>query len=208
MAAQRERAWWRKPMEPLDQTVAEALSDQADALNLSAGGPARLLVVGGEAAFKSQLTNHLARKRHTFAWAKTLDEARASLARSRFDVLVVKPELPDGDGLELTTLIQKTSPSTKIIVCSESNSTPLAVHAMRCGAVDFITLPVSPDEFLARIDSALIKCRVERQRDERLSRLKKICRELNTARHEISKQVDALCNDLVNAYQEIADQMN
>src|SRR5690242_10652412 len=39
-------------------------------------------------------------------------------------------------------------------------------------------------------------------------RLRLVCRRLNQARHEISQQVDLLCNDLVRAYQEMAQQLN
>lgn len=35
-----------------------------------------------------------------------------------------------------------------------------------------------------------------------------MCRRLNTAREQVSQQVDTLCSDLVNAYQELADHMN
>ena len=41
-----------------------------------------------------------------------------------------------------------------------------------------------------------------------LRRLKTICRELNTARHEITEQVDILSKDLVDAYQNMADQVS
>ncbi len=39
-------------------------------------------------------------------------------------------------------------------------------------------------------------------------RLRQVCKQLNKARHEIGQQVDLLCNDLVRAYQEMAQQLN
>ena len=59
-----------------------------------------------------------------------------------------------------------------------------------------------------RIDSALIKVRLKQEEQQRVSRLQTICRELNDARHEISHQVDDLCNDLVTAYRDMSEQMN
>lgn len=193
-------------MEPLDQTIADVL-DETTPVAVNDNGPARILIVGGEDALRLAIAKTLRKRNHGCTCVASLDQARNTVSRSRFDVLVLHQELPDGDGLDLAPLLQKTSPSTKTIVVSARTSTDAAVHAMRCGAVDFISLPIDMDELGNRVDTALIKSRVDRQRDERLLRLKKICRELNVARHEISKQVDGLCEDLTNAYQEIAEQM-
>jgi hypothetical protein len=71
-----------------------------------------------------------------------------------------------------------------------------------------MTLPLDGADFLQSVESAVHKARTERDREQHLTRLKKICRELNVARHEISKQVDALCDDLAHVYEDIADQMS
>jgi len=194
-------------MEPLDQTIADVL-DETNPVAVNDHGPARILIVGGESPQRLAIAKTLHERNHGCTCVPTLDQARNAVSRSRFDVLILHQNLPDGDGLDLAPLLQKTSPSTKTIIISAHTSTDAAVHAMRCGAVDFISLPIDMDDLAHRVDTALIKSRVDRQRDERLLRLKKICRELNVARHEISKQVDALCEDLTNAYQEIAEQMS
>lgn len=196
-------------MEPLDEAIEQALDESGP---LGPGGgelsePARILIVAPQPRLHDSIAQALTSRRHRCTCVAKLDEARSALARARYDLIILNTSLPDGDGLELAPMVQKTSPSTKTIIVTDSISVTTAVAAMRCGAVDLVTLPLDLDDFARRIDSALIKSRVERQRDERLACLKKICRELNVARHEISKQVDSLCNDLVNAYQEIAEQM-
>jgi FixJ family two-component response regulator len=132
------------------------------------------------------------------------------VTRSRFDVILLSHHLPGGESLTLAPMVQKVSPTTKTIVVSAPGADPFntAVAAIRSGVVDFIALPAEPADFISRVDSAVIKSRVEQQREDRLTRLKKLCEELNSARIEISDQVDSLCNDLVNAYQDIAEQMN
>ena len=47
-----------------------------------------------------------------------------------------------------------------------------------------------------------------RRGEKKVQRLKRICRRLNSARQDANRQLDVLCNDLVNAYQELADQMS
>lgn len=191
--------------ETLDQHIAEVLAETAP---VSAAEPARILIVVADPQRCAAVVQMLQRQRHRCTAAGCLDEARTAIARSRFDLIVLECTLPDGDGLELMPLVQKTSPATKTMVISDDNSGSSAVCAMRSGAVDLLTFPLDAEDFARRIDTALIKSRVERQRDERLARLQKICRELNVARHEITKQVDALCGDLANAYQDIAEQMS
>jgi len=202
-------------MEPLDQHIAEVLADDAAPAELQ--GPARVLIVGS-AITGAMISDALAARAtaapgphdhtHRCTIVNKLEEAKAIVARRRFDVITLATELPDGEGFDLVPLVQKTNPATKIIITAPAVSAAAAVQALRCGAADFITLPADRLELARRLDAALIKSRVDRQRDERLLKLKKVCRELNIARTEISKQVDGLCDDLVNAYHDIAEQMN
>ncbi len=194
-------------MESLDRQIDEALADNI-APTASIAGPARMLIVEADAALRQSLIEALERRHHHCTGVGSVSEARSALARTSFDVVVLNHQLVDKALLELMPLIQKTSPATKTVLIAERCTLDDAVRAMRCGVVDLIALPVEMEEFIRRIDTALLKSRADRQRDERLLRLKKICRELNVARHEISRQVDALCGDLTAAYQEIADQMN
>jgi DNA-binding response OmpR family regulator len=190
-------------LEGLDRRLAEALTDRTPKR-----GPARILIVGDNIACTGDLNAWLEQRRHKCVTAACLDEARAASSRRRFDLILLDPDLPDGDGLELIRHLQRTSPATKSIVLSADTSSQTVMNAMRCGAVDFLNTPIDLDSFSERIDSALIKARLDQQGQERVARLKSICRELNDARHEISHQVDDLCNDLVIAYRDMAEQIN
>jgi DNA-binding response OmpR family regulator len=190
-------------MESLDQKVVEALSDATPG-----AGPARILVAGGDDAVAGAVQAALSSREHGCTVVCTLAEACAAVSRHRFDVIVVNDRLPDGDATELASLLQKTAPASKIIIVSATTTIESAIRALRIGAVDFISLPVQAEAFAARLDAALLKARAEHQRDDRLARLKKVCRELNNARHKISRQVDSLCDDLAGAYEELAIQMS
>src|SRR5690606_37867773 len=62
-------------------------------------------------------------------------------------------------------------------------------------------------ELNQRVDAAIDRHRRDAQREQRTKRLRRLCRKLNEAREEVTQQVDVLCNDLVTAYQELANQM-
>jgi len=194
-------------MHPLDHEIASALAETA-APRL---GPARILVVGGPRVQREVLSTWLTERNHTCLAVRCFDDARAAIARKRFDLVLLGAQDEQGDDtnvLSLIPLVLKTSPATKTMVFSLRPGFETAVAAMRCGAVDFLCLPMNREELAARVDTALIKSRLDQQRDERLGRLKKICKELNTVRHEITQQVDSLCQDLVTAYQDVNEQLN
>jgi hypothetical protein len=80
-----------------------------------------------------------------------------------------------------------------------------AIEALRHGVIDFIATPVEPADFAARIDSALIVARRSAARDRAVPQ--ESLPGTQHARHEISPGGFALQRP-VNAYQEIAEQMN
>ena len=190
-------------MERFDPNVADATAAQA-----REGESAKMLLVGGDPKSHALLLDLLAQRRHHCTHVTRLDEARHAIARTHYDLILLNRALPDGDGLDLAPLVQKESPATKTIVFSEGGSFKGALQAMRCGAVDCITPPVDPDELADRIDSALRRSRDERRRELSIHKLQSICRELNVARAEVADQVDALCNDLAGAYQDLTEQVN
>ncbi|MHC5113120.1 MAG: GAF domain-containing protein [Planctomycetota bacterium] len=169
--------------------------------------PAKVLIVGGDPEFRADLSHVLNEGVYQSTHVNRYDEARAALGKNRYDVILLSPKLPDGNGLDLARLVQQRTPSTKTIVFSETNSFPIALEALRSGAVDYIRTSAGLDEFRARVEAASEKCRTERRRDDRLRKLQQLCHDLNSAREEIAEQVDSLCSELADAYQELTDQM-
>jgi DNA-binding response OmpR family regulator len=187
----------------LDREIADVL-----ATPVPSGGPASILVVAPESPRRTQLVDLLEDAAHRCICIGRLDTARSTIARGRFDLILVDPTLPDGSGFELMSRVGDQTTTTRIVVIGDLASRDDAVQAMRAGAVDVLATDLEPAELLRRVDAAVVLARVDRQREERLRRLKTICRELNTARHEITEQVDILSKDLVNVYQDMAEQMS
>src|SRR5437868_865192 len=104
-------------MEPLDQHIADVLNDEHSGVQTRRpDGPARILVVDGDPSLRLSIVGALEDQRHRCTCVGRLDEARHAIAKSRFDVIVLNRSMPDGEGLEIAPLLQKTSPSTKIIM--------------------------------------------------------------------------------------------
>jgi DNA-binding response OmpR family regulator len=167
----------------------------------------RVLAVEPEAAIRKQISAALSGLNVICDVAATIAEGRKAMESGEYDVVLIDEKQRDGCGLEVLREIVKLDQSTRVIVTSSRAELGGAVEAMRCGAIDFIAMPVKGAEIARRVESALSAVRRLRDERRRVERLKRLCKRLNIERQEVSKQVDSLCEDLVTAYQELADQM-
>ena len=84
--------------------------------------------------------------------------------------LVLDLSLPDIDGLELQTAIASTQ-HPPIVFISGHGDIPSSVRAMKAGAIDFLTKPVTEDQLLEAINVALIRDREARHNRTELAKL-------------------------------------
>ena len=73
--------------------------------------------------------------------------------------------MPDIDGLELVRALKKLKVDLPVIVITGQGDVPLAVEAMKAGAVDFIEKPYEGEVLLAAVRSALSTQRADATRD-------------------------------------------
>lgn len=139
--------------------------------------------------------------------APTLDDARKYLADHAVDLAVIAPQLPDGSGFDLTAELTRLSHTTAKIVLGSTADFAHAQRALRAGADDYVVDGLENGELASRVATALDRKTRDKAHVQRVQRLRRLCKKLNAAREEVSKQVDVLCNDLVTAYQELACQM-
>lgn len=123
-----------------------------------------------------------------------------------FDVIVCDEQLGDGAGVNLAAVCQRDGIS--LVLMGEHISVDNAIVAMRSGAADMMSPDVDAAELAERVRTAADRARDRRRQRGRIVKLKRMCRRLNTAREQVARQVDTLCTDLVQAYQELADHMN
>jgi DNA-binding NtrC family response regulator len=76
------------------------------------------------------------------------DAARA-VSLASFDLVVSDIRMRDGDGFEVMCSVQKSSPTTAVILLTAYGSVPEAVQSMRDGAFDYLTKPVSFEQLQA-----------------------------------------------------------
>ncbi len=102
-----------------------------------------VLVVDDEEEARSSLTSLLNGKGYEVTCAATLAEARVQLQRGAGDVVVLDVNLPDGYGPSLLVETALWALRPPIILITAYGDIDMAVEAMKNGAHDFLTKPLS-----------------------------------------------------------------
>jgi two-component system response regulator HydG len=87
-------------------------------------------------------------------------EALTALRRHRVAVLVTDLMMPGIDGLELLRAVQRTTPSTAVVVMTAYGTVETAVESMKAGAYDFVTKPLRRAELVRSVGRALERSRL------------------------------------------------
>ncbi|MHC4597052.1 MAG: response regulator transcription factor [Planctomycetota bacterium] len=77
------------------------------------------------------------------------------------DLLITDVKMPDTDGIELLTEAKHLAPWLPILVITGYGNIPMAVTAIRAGAVDFIEKPLDKKSFLGKVKSILQRSTVD-----------------------------------------------
>jgi two-component system response regulator PilR (NtrC family) len=116
---------------------------------------AQVLVVDDEADIRELLDLTMARMGLAADTAGTVADAKRLLAAKHYQLCLTDMRLPDGDGLELVRHIGEVCRDLPVAVITAYGSTENAVAALKAGAFDYLSKPVSLDQLRALVKSAL-----------------------------------------------------
>lgn len=114
-----------------------------------------ILIVDDEPDLLDLVELTLARMGLNVERAKTVSEAKTRLRSRQFDLCLTDMRLPDGEGLELVRHVAETAPATPVAVITAYGSADNAVAALKAGAFDYVSKPVSLDQLRALVRTAL-----------------------------------------------------
>jgi DNA-binding NtrC family response regulator len=123
----------------------------------------RVLVVDDDALLRKLVTQQLMRADFDAAPAASGKEALAILREEDYDVVLLDIMMPDLSGLDALREIRKFEDSPEIVMLTADTSLATGVEAMRQGAYDYLTKPVTLDEMEAVIRKADEKRRLVKQ---------------------------------------------
>jgi len=115
----------------------------------------RVLIVDDEPDIRELLEITLLRMGLDTCSAEDYSTATRLLNEEPYDLCLTDMKLPDGDGIALVEHIQQQFPHIPAAVITAHGSIDLAIKAMKSGAFDFVSKPVSLDTLRNLVEKAL-----------------------------------------------------
>ncbi len=126
-----------------------------------------ILIVDDDQAFLELLEKRFNQNGFATLCCKTATDAMKIINSHSLDVAILDLVLPDRNGIDVLEYLKKSHPECPAIMLTGYGTIDVAVEAMKKGAYDFLTKPVSFGELFQRIDRA-IKFSVLQQENIRL----------------------------------------
>ena len=123
----------------------------------------RVLIVDDEPMISDVLARRLSKEGYTCIRAKNGKEALQYFYNESFSLIISDIKMPEMGGLELLKKLKTLSPRIMVIMITAYPDLDMAVEAMRLGAYDFITKPVTLDLVVLSVKNALEKKRLEEE---------------------------------------------
>ncbi len=131
----------------------------------------KILIVDDNASLARGLKNFLEEETHECLIAGNVRDGIDLIKANLFDLVITDLQLPDGKGLEIIAAARQSeaTPVPEVILMTAFGTVESAVEAIRLGAMDYLTKPVSLEEFSFRINKISAIRNIE-VRNEQLQR--------------------------------------
>lgn len=115
----------------------------------------RILITDDDVASCQLCAKVLQAEGYTVAWVQSGEAAVEQLTNNAHDVFLVDIRLPGMTGLEVTRAVRAHDPTLPVIVMTGFGSMETAVEAIREGAFDYISKPMSLEELKTTVARAV-----------------------------------------------------
>ncbi|HEY1462225.1 MAG TPA: sigma-54 dependent transcriptional regulator [Terriglobales bacterium] len=157
-----------------------------------------VLVVDDEPAIRMALKANFQRDGWHVETAAGASEALTKFKAANFPLVVSDVRMPDGDGFDLMENVRNAAPATAVILLTAFGSVPEAVQAMRGGACDYLTKPISFEQLQTVVDRVMEQAQQkqieikESNSRSMIGRSPALLRALDRARHAARTNADVL----------------
>lgn len=133
----------------------------------------KVFLVEDEAIIRHGIRDNIDWASHGFEFAGEAGDGEYAyplILKAQPDILVTDIKMPFMDGLELSRLVKKALPRTRIIVLSGYNEFEYAKEAIKIGISDYLLKPVSSAGLIDALKKAADEIREEREKSRLLER--------------------------------------
>jgi FixJ family two-component response regulator len=96
--------------------------------------------------------------------ADCASKALEMFSKRRYDVGILDLRMPEMTGLELLERMNQEAITTPVVFITAYADVPNAVSAMKCGAIDFLQKPITPDQLRTIVKDVLVRHAVEERK--------------------------------------------
>ncbi|MDR0762599.1 MAG: homeostatic response regulator transcription factor HsrA [Campylobacteraceae bacterium] len=115
----------------------------------------RILIVEDEITLNKTISEGLQEFGYQTDTSENFKDAEYYIGIRNYDLVLVDWMLPDGDGIDLVSVIKQKTSKTAVIVISAKDDKESEVKALKVGADDYIKKPFDFDVLVARIEARL-----------------------------------------------------
>jgi DNA-binding NtrC family response regulator len=125
----------------------------------------KILIIDDDESVRKVLGFILEDAGYDVSKASSGDQGIESIKSERPDLVITDMKMPDGDGMTFLKQAKKLDPSIPIIILTAYGTIETAVEAMKIGAIDYITKPISRDELTLTVAKILKLSRLEKENE-------------------------------------------
>ena len=115
----------------------------------------RILIIEDEITLSKTLAEGLTDCGYQVDVAENYKDAEYFIDIRNYDLVLTDWMLPDGDGIDLATIVKNRSSRTAVVILSARDDKESEIKALKSGADDYIKKPFDFDILLARIEARL-----------------------------------------------------
>ena len=115
------------------------------------------MIVEDEANVRLVFTTALASDEVVLTIAEDGEAALRAVKKSRFDLVLLDLKMPGLSGLEFLRKLREMGNDVPVVIITAYGSVPDAVMAMKLGALDFLSKPITPEALRAAVADVLAR---------------------------------------------------
>ncbi|HUV31515.1 MAG TPA: sigma-54 dependent transcriptional regulator [Acidobacteriota bacterium] len=135
-----------------------------------------ILIVDDEPNITLSFSSLLKDEGYSPVTAASAEQAAEKCARQSFELILLDLQLPGQSGLDFLRQLKADPLAPPVLVISGQADIPMALEAVRLGAVDFLEKPVLPEKLIASAKTALLLAAADRQRTVLVDEMDERCR--------------------------------
>jgi DNA-binding NtrC family response regulator len=132
-----------------------SLIDTPDSTDSTPAPPPRLLVVEDDTTVREFCVRLLRMNRYQVSAAENGRVALERLKENRYDLVLTDLQMPEMSGIALLRQLRQLYPDTDSIVLTAHATVETARDALKLGAFDYLTKPVSVDDLERTVQRAV-----------------------------------------------------